>query len=456
MTDAVRGLPLVADPGLDGLDLTWEKTQVWLATVGLRILIILLLAAISLWLLRRLINRVVATMTSRSAQRLAESGPAGKVLATATGLAGERQRQRVETVGSLLRSITTVVIITLAGLTIMTLLEIPIAPLLASAGVAGVALGFGAQSLVKDFLSGIFMIFEDQYGVGDVIDTGEAVGTVEEVTLRITRLRDANGVTWYVRNGEIIRVGNRSQGFATAIVDMPVSYSESVERVVGVLREAATAMGADPVWADKFVEEPEVLGVESIVGYDDDDPHRRPVRARRELRRAARDARAPQGRPRRRRRQGSTTRPVRRTGGRSPVTLYDDVGGAPTFEALVHAFYEGVAADPQLRALYPEEDLAPAERRLRMFLTQYFGGPNTYSEERGHPRLRMRHAPYPVTLDMRDRWMRHMLAAMDTLDLPPAQDEQMRDYFLRAAHMLVNTDETHPAPTSPLRPLPEA
>ena len=126
------------------------------------------------------------------------------------------------------------------------------------------------------------------------------------------------------------------------------------------------------------------------------------------------------------------------------MTLYEEVGGAPTFEALVHAFYEGVAADPQLRALYPEDDLAPAERRLRMFLTQYFGGPTTYSEERGHPRLRMRHAPFPVTLDMRDRWMRHMLAAMDTLDLPEAQDEQMRDYFLRAAHMLVNTDETHP------------
>jgi len=148
----------------------------------------------------------------------------------------------------------------------MALLGIPLGPLLASAGVAGVALGIGAQSLVKDFLSGIFLIMEDQYGVGDVIDTGEAIGTVEEVTLRITRLRDANGVTWYVRNGEIIRVGNRSQGFATAIVDMPVSYSESVERVVAVLREAATAMGADPVWADKFVEEPEVLGVESIVG----------------------------------------------------------------------------------------------------------------------------------------------------------------------------------------------
>jgi len=138
------------------------------------------------------------------------------------------------------------------------------------------------------------------------------------------------------------------------------------------------------------------------------------------------------------------------------VSLYDEVGGAPTFEALVHAFYQGVAADPPLRALYPDADLGPAERRLRMFLTQYFGGPTTYSEERGHPRLRMRHAPYPVSLDMRDRWMRHMLAAMDTLDLPEAQAEQMRDYFLRAAHMLVNTDEPPAAPSAPLRPLPRS
>ena len=266
MTDAVTALLQAPDLSLDGISLTWEKTQVWLATVGLRILVTIVLAAISLWLLRRLINRVVVTMTSKSAQRLAESGRAGRVLANAAGFDNERQRQRVETVGSLLRSIVTFVVVTLAVLTIMALLGIPLAPLLASAGVAGVALGFGAQSLVKDFLSGVFMIMEDQYGVGDVIDTGEAIGTVEEVTLRITRLRDANGVTWYVRNGEIIRIGNRSQGFATAIVDMPVSYSESVERVVGVIRETASAMGADPEWADKFVEEPKVLGVESIVG----------------------------------------------------------------------------------------------------------------------------------------------------------------------------------------------
>ncbi|MFW5469777.1 globin [Knoellia sp. CPCC 206435] len=129
------------------------------------------------------------------------------------------------------------------------------------------------------------------------------------------------------------------------------------------------------------------------------------------------------------------------------MSFYDEVGGAETFERLVHAFYQGVADDPELRALYPEEDLGPAERRLRMFLEQYFGGPHTYSEERGHPRLRMRHAPYPVTLDMRDRWMRHMLAAMETLDLDEAHAEAMREYFLRAAHMLVNTDE--PATAAP-------
>ncbi|HZB67576.1 MAG TPA: globin, partial [Ornithinibacter sp.] len=103
-------------------------------------------------------------------------------------------------------------------------------------------------------------------------------------------------------------------------------------------------------------------------------------------------------------------------------------------------------SDPELRALYPEEDLEPAERRLRMFLEQYFGGPPAYSRERGHPRLRMRHVPYPVTSDMRDRWLRHMLAAMESLDLPEDKAELMRDYFQRAAHMMVNTGHGPPPP----------
>ncbi len=123
------------------------------------------------------------------------------------------------------------------------------------------------------------------------------------------------------------------------------------------------------------------------------------------------------------------------------MSLYDEIGGAATFERLVHGFYAGVQGDPELRALYPEQDLAPAERRLRMFLEQYFGGPTAYSQERGHPRLRMRHVPFPITLDMRDRWLRHMIDAMEALDLPQAQAEQMREYFYRAAHMLVNAPE---------------
>ena len=251
---------------LERVAVTVEDVQQWLVTVGARILLTVVLAVVARWVLHRLITRVVTTMTSRSAQRFAESGRAGRVLASATGLASERHQQRVATMGSLLRSIVTFVVVTLTVLTIMALLGIPLGPLLASAGVAGVALGFGAQSLVKDFLAGIFMILEDQYGVGDVIDTGEAIGTVEEVTLRITRLRDANGVTWYVRNGEIIRVGNRSQGYSTAIVDMPVSYAEDVERVIAVIREVTVAMGADPEWADRLLEPPTVLGVESITG----------------------------------------------------------------------------------------------------------------------------------------------------------------------------------------------
>ncbi len=121
-----------------------------------------------------------------------------------------------------------------------------------------------------------------------------------------------------------------------------------------------------------------------------------------------------------------------------PVSFYDAVGGHPTFVALVRRFYEGVAGDEPLRALYPEEDLAPAEDRLRGFLEQYWGGPTTYSDERGHPRLRMRHAPFAVTPDMRDRWITHMRDAVESLDLPQARRDEMWTYLERAAQFMVN------------------
>jgi hemoglobin len=127
-----------------------------------------------------------------------------------------------------------------------------------------------------------------------------------------------------------------------------------------------------------------------------------------------------------------------------PSTFYDEIGGHETFVALVRRFYAGVAGDPPLRALYPEEDLAPAEERLRMFLEQYWGGPTTYHEQRGHPRLRMRHIPFAVTPAMRDRWLTHMRDAVDSLDLTEDQRAQLWSYLERAAYFMVNQDADEP------------
>ncbi|MFD0484117.1 globin [Kineococcus sp. GCM10028916] len=122
-------------------------------------------------------------------------------------------------------------------------------------------------------------------------------------------------------------------------------------------------------------------------------------------------------------------------------SFYDEVGGHATFVTLVDAFYAGVAEDEVLRPMYPEADLGPAKERLRMFLEQYWGGPGTYSEQRGHPRLRMRHAPFKVNPDARDRWLQHMRAAVESLHLVPAQEGVLWDYLERAAHSMLNTFE---------------
>ncbi|XVX19011.1 mechanosensitive ion channel family protein [Actinomycetota bacterium] len=246
--------------------LLWD----WARDQGLLILVVVFGAVILRWVLHRVISRVVDAAVQRSYDRLESAGAAGRVLASATGLAHERHAQRTRTMGSLLRSIVSFVIGTVAVLTVMAILGIPLAPLLASAGVGGVALGFGAQSLVKDFLSGVFMILEDQYGVGDIINTGldtptgQVTGTVEEVGLRVTRLRDAAGTTWYVRNGEIVRIGNLSQGAVVALVDISVSPREDLDRAEEVIADSLRDLAADRVWAGSLTEEPTVLGVEAI------------------------------------------------------------------------------------------------------------------------------------------------------------------------------------------------
>lgn len=144
------------------------------------------------------------------------------------------------------------------------------------------------------------------------------------------------------------------------------------------------------------------------------------------------------------------TAPDREAPGGDPASFYDQVGGRPTFERLVHEFYLGVATDDVLKPMYPEEDLGPAERRLLMFLEQYWGGPTAYSEERGHPRLRMRHGAFHVNPDARDRWLAHMRAALDRLDLSPLHEATLWDYLQRAAHAMVNTFEpTGSGPAAP-------
>jgi hemoglobin len=121
-------------------------------------------------------------------------------------------------------------------------------------------------------------------------------------------------------------------------------------------------------------------------------------------------------------------------------TFYEQVGGEPTFRRLVHRFYEGVAADPSLRPMYPEEDLGPAEERLTLFLMQYWGGPRTYSDERGHPRLRMRHAPFTVDRAAHDAWLRHMRDAVDALGLDAEHETELWNYLVYAAQSMINSD----------------
>lgn len=244
-----------------GTQVDWTLTFDRFVGTPLQILAILLAAVVGRWLLHRLISSVVRRAGERHAERIRLlPGRAGAFLADASGLAHERYVQRTQTVGAVLRSVVTFVVASLAVLTVMATLGVPLAPLLASAGVGGVALGFGAQSLVRDFLSGIFMIVEDQYGVGDTIDTGDAVGVVEDVSLRVTRLRDRNGVVWYVRNGEILRVGNHSQGWSTAAITVPFALDADVPAISEVLRSALASV---PDTDERVLESPSVV-VESL------------------------------------------------------------------------------------------------------------------------------------------------------------------------------------------------
>ena len=212
-------------------------------------------------LVRRAIRRMVASMSD-------ERGLSALRAPTALARTGEipslRRVQRAETVGALLASVASFGIWTLAGLMALGTLGLDLGPLIAGAGIVGVAVGFGSQNLVRDFISGIFMLMEDQYGVGDVVDAGPATGTVEGVGLRTTRLRDVNGTPWHIPNGEIRRVGNRSQGWARALVDVEVAYSTDLDDATRTIERVAHELHVDEQWAPKLLEQPEVWGVEEL------------------------------------------------------------------------------------------------------------------------------------------------------------------------------------------------
>ena len=211
-----------------------------------KVLLIVVLAFVATRVLRRAVHRAVHSV--------------GAAAATTT----PRAVRRADTIGDLLRSIGSFGIWSIAGLTILGELGVDLGPLIAGAGIVGVALGFGAQNLVRDFISGIFMLMEDQYGVGDVIDAGPASGVVEAVTLRTTRLRDVQGDVWHIPNGNIERVANKSQQWSRALLDIQVSYLSDSERAAVVIKDVADGMWRDPDWSEEILSEPELWGVENL------------------------------------------------------------------------------------------------------------------------------------------------------------------------------------------------
>ena len=239
--------------------LTWD-TLIHLA-------VIIVAAFVARWLLRKGVDATIKFMVSRSERREAAlPSRTRRVLAEATGANRERQTQRTTTVGRLLSNVGVAIIVVVAVLSGFDAIGVSLTPILTSAGIVGVALAFGAQTLVKDLLAGLFIILEDQYGVGDAIQINDIKGTIEDVGLRVTRIRDYNGVAWYVRNGEITTVGNITQGWATTFTDITVHASVDPQEVIRVLHKVAADM--DERFPDTLIETPTVLGVGNISGQE--------------------------------------------------------------------------------------------------------------------------------------------------------------------------------------------
>lgn len=248
----------------------------WIVSGPIAAIIVLFGAWVVHRLLRRLIDRTVADMVEDRHRRVEEAETAvdqashramrrrAMQVLRAEQASDARMDQRATTIGSVLRSVSAIVIFAIAAAIALGEVGINLGPLIAGAGIAGVALGFGAQTIVRDFLSGMFILVEDQYGVGDVVDLGDAVGSVEEVQLRITKVRGLDGTLWIVPNGEITRVANRSHVWARAVMDIEVAYDTDLDRAGEVIKQVA-----DDLWREEnpdatIIGEPELWGVEAF------------------------------------------------------------------------------------------------------------------------------------------------------------------------------------------------
>lgn len=250
-------------------DLTGSTTAAKVANdlaKPVRILVIVLVAylvtRLAKFLVRRVVKRLAADDTTDQLARVRRV--TGVAFLDTSPTPNIRRALRAETIGAVLRSVIAIVVWATAGVMILETLSINLAAIGIGVSIIGVAVGFGSQSLVKDFVTGIFMVVEDQYGVGDVIDAGVASGTVEGVSLRTTRLRDAEGVVWHIPNGTIVRVGNKSQQWARCLLDVPVAYDSDLPTATAAILGAAQEVAADPAFAPFVIDAPEVLGVEQI------------------------------------------------------------------------------------------------------------------------------------------------------------------------------------------------
>lgn len=258
---------------------TWARAAEWFIAKPLSILLVIVVAAVVAmfvrWLVSRSMNRLLLVGSPKKHGRKGKFRRRTSEVLLASGDSSVRTDARLETLTAVFRSIGTALVWFVALFFVLEILGISLGPLLATAGIVGVALGFGTQTMVRDFISGFFIVAEDQFGVGDTIDVGGgAKGVVERVTLRATHIRDAEGTMWHVANGQIVKVANKSQEWARALIDVVLPYDADISAVSDVMQEVADAIQNDPAWSDKIMERAEIWGIQE---FDSDGVHVRMV-----------------------------------------------------------------------------------------------------------------------------------------------------------------------------------